>query len=557
MNAGQIKLVSPETDMTKTAWLGLAAILCIAAAFRAFGISSGLPFLYDPDEAVFVSRAGSILANRDFNPHFFGHPGTTTIYLLSVLYALIYLVGSAFGVYHGPESFKNSYFQDPTLFYLSGRILFALFGIATVYLLYRTVNRAFGARVGLVSALVLALSPVHVEFSRLIRTDILMTFFLVIVLWFCLDIIEKHDGRSHFRAGFFLGLAVVTKYPAAVGAMMIVAASFFRNPRPVSALRQIPVSAAACVLAMFAGSPFLFIDIRSVLSDFRAERLHVTLGGAGDGFFSNMLWYLRGPLLHDFSVPGTAFAAIGIYSLISSHEKGRRLFLVFPVLFLCFIASLKIRWARWIIPLVPFIAVFAAAGFAGLAARNRPGISGRWKNTASAALFLLLIVPMVRLDVLEGLMASRKSTHTLARDWIVKNIPRGSRLLVEENTCHLPKNDYAFFIVDAKGNCVQVDAASAPEAVFNPPPVFAGRLADPGKISEMKIDYFVLGNWVDRFREESRRFPGDSEILDNYEKIMSLGDKIYEVSRITHYNQGPTVRVYRVRSARSGARGPG
>lgn len=220
-------------------------------------------------------------------------------------------------------------------------------------------------------------------------------------------------------------------------------------------------------------------------------------------------------------------------------------------------ASLKIRWARWIIPLVPFIAVFAAAGFDRLAARMRPGISGRWRETAATVLFLLLIVPMVRLDVLEGLMAHRKNTRTLARDWIVKNVPRGSRLLVEENTCHLPRNDYSFFIVDEKGNCIPVDAASEPEEVYNPPPVFAGRLSDPGRITAMNIDYLILGDWVDRFREESRRFPGHSDIVGNYEKIMNLGDKIYEVSRVRHYNQGPTVRVYRVRNARHGARGSG
>jgi len=88
----------------------------------------GLPFLYDPDESVFVVRAGSILANRDLNPHFFGHPGTPTIYLLSALYAVIYLIGSIFGEFHGAESFRFVYYQDPTLFYLSGRILLPFSG---------------------------------------------------------------------------------------------------------------------------------------------------------------------------------------------------------------------------------------------------------------------------------------------------------------------------------------------------------------------------------------------------------------------------------------------
>jgi 4-amino-4-deoxy-L-arabinose transferase-like glycosyltransferase len=552
----QDEILMPQ-DETRAIRIGLTAVLLLAAALRAFGIYSGLPFLYDPDEAVFVGRAGSILANRDLNPHFFGHPGSTSIYLLSVLYALIFWLGSLFGAYDGTAAFKNAYFQDPTLFYLSGRILFALFGIASVFLLFRTVRRAFGPAVGLMSALILALSPVHVEFSRLIRTDILMTFLVLVVLRYSQEILEKHDGRSHFLAGFFLGLAIVTKYPAAVGASLIIAASLLRNPNRFSAVRLLLISGAACILGMFIGSPFLFIDYRQVLSDFRAENLNSTLGGTGDGFFANLLWYARAPILHNLSAPGMVFAAVGVIALILKGGKNGILFLVFPLLFWCFIAFLRIRWPRWIIPLVPFVAVFAAVGCVRASSWVRSKISTRWKAIPLPMFFLLLAIPMARLDVLVGLMAHRKDTRTLARDWVVKHVPRGSRLLVEENTCHLPKNDYAFFIVDKNGECNPVDLAAIPEAVFDPPPALAGNLSDPGKIAGMKIDYLILGNWYDRLKYESRRFPGRRSELRNYEKIMNLCTQIYEVNRITHYNQGPTVRVYRVRSASSAAPGSG
>ncbi len=538
-------------DETRSFGIGLTAVLLLAAGFRAFGIYSGLPFLYDPDEAVFVSRAGSMLANRDLNPHFFGHPGTTTITLLAVLYALIFLAGSLFGAYHGTESFKTAYYQDPTVFYLSGRILFAVFGIASVFLLYRTARRAFGPAVGLMSALILALYPVHVEFSRLIRTDILMTFLLLVVLRYCVDILEKQDGRSHFMAGFFLGLAVATKYPAAIGASLIIAAAFLGNPKSVSAVRLLLISGAACILGMFIGSPFLFIDFRSVLSDFRAENVNMTLGGAGEGFFANLLWYARFSILHNLSVPGVVFAAAGVIALTLRGGKKGILFLVFPLLFYGFIASLRIRWPRWMLPMVPFLAVFAVIGCDRAASWVRSKIPARWKTIPLPLFFLLLAVPMARMDVLIGLMAHRKDTRTIARDWVVKHVPRGSRLLVEENTCHLPKNDYVFFTVGRNGDCAPVDPAAIPEAVFNPPPVLAGNLSDPGKIAEMKIDYLILGNWYDRLKWEGGRFPGRMNQRRKYEEIMRRSTRIYEVRRITHYNQGPTVRVYRVRSVAS------
>jgi hypothetical protein len=538
-------------DESRTLQFGLAGVLALAALVRGAGISYGLPFLYDPDEAVFVLRAGSILANRDLNPHFFGHPGTTTIYLLSALYTLIYLAGSLSGAFRGVQDFKAAYYQNPTLFYLSGRILFALIGIASVFLLYRTVKRAFGSGPGLLSALILAVSPMHAEISRLIRTDILMSFLLIVVLWYCLEILEKHDTRSHVLAGFFLGLAVVTKYPAAIGASMIIVAAFEGRTRVFAAFRRLVLSGASCVFGMFLGSPFLFIDRRTALSDFRGENLSSILGGTGEGFPANLIWYVRGPLLHDFSIFGLLLLAAGAAALIRSGRRKEFLFAVFPLLFGAFIAAMRIRWPRWIVPLVPFAAVLIAVGFDRALARLKSITSARWGGIAAVPLSALLILPMVRLDFLGCRMAGHKDTRTVAREWILKHVPRGSRLLVEEYTCQLPKNDYTFFIIDRAGNCVPADVKNGPEAVYKPPPFFVGRLADADPIRKWNIEYLVLGNWMERFGEDSRRFPESAAILENYRRIMESGTKIYEVNRIPYFNQGPTVRVIRMRTGPS------
>ena len=543
----QGEMLKPR-DERRTIQFGLAGVLVVAALVRVIGISFGLPFLYDPDEPVFVVRAGSILANQDLNPHFFGHPGTTTIYLLSALYALIYLVGSLCGAFSGVQDFKAAYYQDPTLFYLSGRILFVLFGIASVFLLYHAVKRAFGSGPGLLSALVLALCPMHAEISRMIRTDILMSFLLIVVLWYCLDIHEKHDARSHVLAGFFLGFAVVTKYPAAIGASMIIVAAFEGRRKTSAAFRLIAISAVACIFGMFLGSPFLFIDHRAVLSDFRGENLPSIFGATGEGFTANLIWYARGPLLHDFSATGLLLVVLGAAALIRSGKKTGILFIVFPFLFWGSIAALRIRWTRWIVPLEPFAAILAAYGFNRASTWMKSVFPVRWNKAPAILLFGLLILPMVRLDILECRMASNKDTRTIVREWILKHVPRGSRLLVEETTCHLPKNDYVFFVVDRAGECVPVDMKTVPEAVYKPPPFFAGRLRNADQIRKQNIEYLVLGNWMERFQDESLRFPENAAIVEKYRRIMESGTKIYEVNRINHYNKGPRVRVIRMRT---------
>ena len=121
----------------------LISILVIGFLIRLYGINWGLPYLYDPDEPIFVQLAGNILADRNLNPHWFGAPATTIIYMLAGLYTLIFLMGRGLGIFASSEDFAALYFQDPTIFYLSGRLISAVFGIATIVIIY-----LIGTRIG-------------------------------------------------------------------------------------------------------------------------------------------------------------------------------------------------------------------------------------------------------------------------------------------------------------------------------------------------------------------------------------------------------------------------
>jgi uncharacterized membrane protein len=157
-----------------------ATILCSGLLLRLYGINVGLPYIYDPAEPLFVYRANKILADRDLDPHWFGVPATTTIYMLSAVYASIFEVGLGLGTFAGSEDFKALYFQNPTLFYVSGRIMMAVFGVATILLTYMIGHRLFNRATGLLAAIVLALSPLHVGLSKLIRPDIQMSFLILV-----------------------------------------------------------------------------------------------------------------------------------------------------------------------------------------------------------------------------------------------------------------------------------------------------------------------------------------------------------------------------------------
>ena len=68
--------------------IALGLILLVALAWRLNNIGFGLPSMYDPDEPIFMIKALHLLADGTLNPGWFGHPGSTTIYLVALIDAL-------------------------------------------------------------------------------------------------------------------------------------------------------------------------------------------------------------------------------------------------------------------------------------------------------------------------------------------------------------------------------------------------------------------------------------------------------------------------------------
>ncbi|MGZ4517978.1 MAG: glycosyltransferase family 39 protein, partial [Mycobacteriaceae bacterium] len=87
----------------------------------------------------------------------------------------------------------------------------ALEGVATVALLYAVVRRRFGPTAGLISGLVLALTPVAALMFRFNNPDALLTLLMVASVWALMRGVE--DGRTRWLVltGVFVGLGFLTK----------------------------------------------------------------------------------------------------------------------------------------------------------------------------------------------------------------------------------------------------------------------------------------------------------------------------------------------------------
>ena len=152
-------------------------VLIFASIIRFWGIWHGYPFSYYPDEQHFVNRAISF-GSGDLNPHWFYKPAFL-MYILFFEYGLFFVIGKFMGMFSGVDSFAIYYFQNSWPFILIGRITVTLFGIATIYVVYKIGEKFWSKKAGLFCSMFLTLSYGHIFCGQDVKADVPTTFFTV------------------------------------------------------------------------------------------------------------------------------------------------------------------------------------------------------------------------------------------------------------------------------------------------------------------------------------------------------------------------------------------
>src|SRR5947209_12730753 len=122
----------------------LAIVLVIALALRVYDIGFGLPSLHDPDEPIFMVLALRLFQKHTLNPGWFGHPGSTTIYLIALIDIVVFATGLLTGRFTDVQGFAAAAYADPSLLFVPARLAMAMFGVGCVWLTYLLGQRLFG-----------------------------------------------------------------------------------------------------------------------------------------------------------------------------------------------------------------------------------------------------------------------------------------------------------------------------------------------------------------------------------------------------------------------------
>lgn len=498
--------------------MAFGLVLVLAAVLRLHGIDFGLPALNDPDELMFELGATRMLTGPSLNPGWFGHPAATTMDLLAVVNAATFGFGWLAGSWADPEAFIAAIYPNPGLVILPGRIAMAVFGLLTIWQVWRLGRQldgpVDGQVTGLFAALLLACSPVHVTYSQIIRSDMMGTFFMLMCMGAALRI--AREGRQvDFRwAALWLALAVASKWPFAIAGLAVAGAVLHRLLLEGSNRRELLLRLGGfCLLApllLVVISPYLVLDFDTVQRNLFGEAQTQHLGATGDGLFGNARWYLQGALLRGLGVAGLALATAGLALVLRDREKA---LVLLPVLLMqaLIICLHGLRWERWALPLLPILALTAGLAAARLMqlVKERRGASWGWASGMA-----VLIVPLALVQPAWRDAAARTNdTRQVATQWAENHIPPGSVVLVEHFAFDLMQHPWTVLFPLGDAGCVnardmlagRVDLAVVDQARSGRSNVDYGTLA-PDMRDTCRADFAILME-MERYRVEQARFP--------------------------------------------------
>jgi 4-amino-4-deoxy-L-arabinose transferase-like glycosyltransferase len=422
-------------------------ILLSAVVLRVYGIGWLLPEVHEealPLRKAWDMAGWGIPRGVDMNPHFFHYPGLV-LYIQLAGQVLLYLMMKIFGAVDSTTDYLILYIVRKTPFYLMGRTITALFGIATVWLTYMTGRAVSGRRVGIGAAVLLAVNTVHISHSQVVGVDVPLTCFVMLALWTFLRIVDTSSLRNSLIAGCAIGLATSTKYTGAILLFPLLTAILTGRRRthegrqfgPFPARHtplciHIGVALFATVAVFLITSPYVLLDATTFWNHFSGEGRHMHLGHFGIGGAPTWLFYTHSLTDKILGWPLALVSLCGLVYLTILRRRSRTLIpAAFSVPYLLILTTWSMRADRYLLPVLPVALLFACAMVdEGFILLRRFNVKHLQQDAVFLVTVILLGVPLL-LAYPAHLDSLKPDSLTEAREWIEQNAPVGSFVVSE------------------------------------------------------------------------------------------------------------------------------
>jgi hypothetical protein len=376
-------------------------------------------------------------------------------------------------------------------------------------------------------------SPVHITYSQLVRSDMMATVFMLAAMLGALAYARHGSIRKLVATGFCVALAITTKWPFVVAFLSLAGAVVLRWRDGLESRRRtfvlIAAAAVGTMAAMVLISPFLIIELNTVMANLRGEVQRHHLGATGGSLIDNALWYMRGPFLRALGITGMALAAVGAVFAVRSREFVAVVLVTGIAMFLL-ASSQNIVWERWILATVPLLAMLVALALVRVAALAGAQLRFPAVPLAAGALLAAMLVPLLLAALADG-RERMNDTRLMASAWLRANAAPGSMIFVEHFAFDLVESDFDFVFPLGILGCQDVrgllngriDNSLIASARGGRSNIDYGTVA-PERIDTCRADYAVLSQYA-RYAAEKERFPDE---WSQYSDLIARGEKVAE-----------------------------
>jgi 4-amino-4-deoxy-L-arabinose transferase-like glycosyltransferase len=401
-------------------------------------------FQADENAAVF---AVDQIAFPHFNPQIF-HWGTALFYQAFLLKALL----TAGGLLHSTTL--------STL--LVGRLVVFASALGAVTALFLLGRKLFDEWTGRLAATILAVLPGFVIGSHYFKTDVPMTFWMLITILAAYHVMETGNSKYVFGLGLLVGYTASVKYSGAVlfaVGCVAIAMARKRFGQPLSWISYV----GGVGLGFFFGEPQVVRHLLTILGQIRWV---ASLNTKGVPYYVTRppAWidYPLNVMPYSVTVPFLVFAAM---ALVWAILKKRRTFLplfIFLCLYYPLLAADNWRLVRYTVPLLPIAALLVAAFIKEVRTWRIVGFIAVPAISAVIAYAFLFSFSYVQ-------VMAKTDPRIQAAAWMEQHLPKGSPIPAspawEPNTVQF--NAIGFKKLDVNFGISELQKAASPYLIVS------------------------------------------------------------------------------------------
>lgn len=413
----------------------LIAILATAFMVRLAGINYGLPLWVVPDEPGSVFGALKMIELKSLIPA--NHIGDflNVLYyppFISYLYIIpfSFLLGLKFIFTGMPMAdFKDLATIDLSWFFIIARFFSIIIGTITVWLVYKISKNILKKETSaLLSASFLSFALLHVSFSHWTRHWVWATFLLTLVIY----LLSRQDfspKKKYLLASLVSGVGMGINYQVGLSTVFMLFWFFFYDKLSLKKTlkERWPCAAIGVFLSLFILTIYVY----------------PATTGARDLFADGKIAFLDGFIFYFKNLLKTepAFLFFTIAGFIISFIYQKKYFwsvFFFSLFYITIFDLIYLNNGRYILMLYPIFAITAGYGIQKLweisPAKIKPFIF-----SAVLITFVFMVANTLKFDYL----LIKNDTRKQVLDWVILNIPEGSKIVVIAPLTRLPSTPEA------------------------------------------------------------------------------------------------------------------